>query len=736
MDAILQLQTVFHLTGQSPAAALEPLGGHRLRPALLAAYRDLARLRYDFPLVLVDPGEGGSVARSLSSVVNELAGALAPAGPAGEALRKHLLHVERDIRRAASAGATGLLSELWEEAVGRITSGGGEDVRETLAGAGRALPADGEVADCDLELPRRLFKHAWRVVQQEKAHRVRADLDGMIVRLNDILRADFVASEAGRTAESLRSAVGTGQQGLFDFEIMAKLLAGGARAGGLPQARRERIVSALAVLRTQRFFPGVAGEVPHEFEFDTCRAVLQAYRARGPEMAELIRAMTVAELESAGRYDESRHDAFIAGLAAESLSPQDTEIFPDYLVCLRGRPADAAADTHLMQLLSSGIPVKVLVETEDMLEEASAAQGRCAVGVRSVQLASLAIGLNDAFVLQSASANLVQMQAEIRKGMSVPAPALFSVYNGGAAAPGDLPRYLATAAAMQSRAFPSFIYDPTAGDDLAARFSLEHNPQPELDWPISGFSYADGALQRIPVELAFTLADFVITDPRFAHHFARVPHDAWNAQMVPLPEWLAGASAAGDGRVPCVPAVDRDDVLHYLVVDQRLVLATQRCLENWHRLQELSGIRSPHAQRLLARERAAWEAEKQAALGAAAGMPALAGVAAAMAAPGEPRPGTAAETIEAEHLPERSPDDPWIETFRCSSCNECIGINDRMFAYDDNKQAYIRDLASGTFRQMVEAAESCQLSIIHPGRPLNDREAGLEELLERARPFQ
>jgi ferredoxin len=729
MNAILQVQTVFHLTGRPPAAPLEALGDHRLRPALLAAYRDLGRLRYDFPLVLLAPAEGGPVARSLTGVVNELASALAPAGPAGEALRKHLLHVEQGIRRATAAGATGMLSELWDQAVGRLTAR--EEFREILAGAGRALPAEGEVADCDPELPRKLFRHAWRVVQQEKARRVRADLDGMIVRLNDILRADFVGSEAGRTPESLRAAIGTGQQGLFNFDIMAKLLAGGARGGGLPEARRRRIVWALSMLRTQRFFPGAAGEDPHEFEFETCRGALQAYRERGPEMADLIRAMAVAELESAGRYDESRHDAFIAGLVAESLAPQDTEIFPDYLVCLRGRPADAAADTNLMQLLSSGIPVKVLVETDDILEEASAAQGRYAFGVRSVQLASLAIGLNDAFVLQSASANLLQMQAGIRKGMTVPRPALFSVYNAGAAAPGGLPLYLVSAAAMQSRAFPSFIYDPAAGDDLAARFSLEDNPQPEQDWPTTSFSYADGALQRISATLAFTLADFVITDPRYAHHFASVPHAAWNAQMVPLAEWLGSVTATEDGRVPCVAAVDEDDVLRYLVIDHRLVQATHRCLENWHRLQELGGIRNSHAQRLLARERAAWEAEKQAELAAHAGAPV-----AAAATSAEPRLAAAADPIVVEEPPERSPDDPWIETFRCSSCNECIEINAAMFAYDDNKQAYIRDLASGTYRQMIEAAESCQLSIIHPGRPLNDREAGLEELLERARPFQ
>jgi hypothetical protein len=63
-------------------------------------------------------------------------------------------------------------------------------------------------------------------------------------------------------------------------------------------------------------------------------------------------------------------------------------------------------------------------------------------------------------------------------------------------------------------------------------------------------------------------------------------------------------------------------------------------------------------------------------------------------------------------------------------------INDKMFAYNENKQAYIKDPRAGTYAQLVEAAESCQLGIIHPGKPLNPNEPGLAELIQRAEPFQ
>ena len=62
-------------------------------------------------------------------------------------------------------------------------------------------------------------------------------------------------------------------------------------------------------------------------------------------------------------------------------------------------------------------------------------------------------------------------------------------------------------------------------------------------------------------------------------------------------------------------------------------------------------------------------------------------------------------------------------------------INDQMFAYNENRQAYIADPDAGTYAQLVEAAESCQVSIIHPGKPLDPDEPGLDELVKRAEPF-
>jgi len=58
-----------------------------------------------------------------------------------------------------------------------------------------------------------------------------------------------------------------------------------------------------------------------------------------------------------------------------------------------------------------------------------------------------------------------------------------------------------------------------------------------------------------------------------------------------------------------------------------------------------------------------------------------------------------------------------------------------MFAYNESKQAYIKDARAGSFRELVLAAEKCTARIIHPGTPLDPKEKDLEKWIERAKPF-
>jgi hypothetical protein len=749
-----QEQFVFHLTGRGYGAELEPIDRPSLRPALLAGLRDLPGRRYDFPVVLVDGGAGEGSVRSLSGLVDELLREIAPRGIDGERLRRQVLGLERRIRSTVAEGAAGRLSTLWSGAI--AASAADPESRTVLEKAGEALSVDGELLDCDEAMPDRLARHVWATVEAAKAGRFHARAGGLAVKLSDILRAAYVHSEAGRRAESLRASVGGPHQDIFDFTAMSRLLPKIAPVEELPAARRARIEWALSVLRSQRFFAPRGGWPSPDanglhFAFEDCASALAAFRERRAEMAELVKATAIAELEADGRYDEATHDPVFAAFDATSLGPADLAGFPGYLVSIPPGATDAPGNAMLMDLLASGLPMKVVAQTDEILAASPGGDGHLVFGARGAQLASAALGLDDAFVLQSSSSDLFAVRARIHAGMAYPGPALFSIFSAQSRSAGPLPAYLVAAAAMESRAFPSFSCDPAAGSDWASRFTMADNPEPSEDWSAGDFAYADEALQRVGERLAFTLVDFAAVDPRYAAYFARVPRTGWNADMVPVDTWLALAGGERESKVPYVLVVDDADVLHRLVVDVRMMEAAVRCRERWRRLQELGGIHDSHAERLLARERAAWEgrlAGLAAAGGDGRGAPAPAEAAGALPVGGSAAGSTAVTEIQVPPSPaeaagdapdtapvERPPDEPYIETIRCSSCNECTIINDRMFAYNPNKQAYIADVRAGTFRELVEAAENCQLSIIHPGKPRDPNEAGLEDLLRRAAPF-
>jgi pyruvate-ferredoxin/flavodoxin oxidoreductase len=115
---------------------------------------------------------------------------------------------------------------------------------------------------------------------------------------------------------------------------------------------------------------------------------------------------------------------------------------------------------------------------------------------------------------------------------------------------------------------------------------------------------------------------------------------------------------------------------------------------------------------------------------APAAAPAAAAPAAAPAAVEAPAPAAAVEEED-----EFMGNEPYIDTIRCTSCDDCLKVNPKMFVYNDDQQAEIGDPRAGTFKQLVQAAEACPAECIHPGDPMNPKEKGLDKLIKRAEPF-
>ena len=248
-------QQLFFSTGRRHGDGVDAIDGLDLRPALLARYRHLAHLRYDFPLVLVDRGPGAGTIRSLSSVIDEVLQEIAPRGIDGERLRKHVLRLEREVRTLVADGAHGTLTSLWSQAALKLAVPDDPSAERVLAHIADKLQLDGEVVDCDRTMPARVLTHAWRAAQQRKGKAFRAVVERLMVKLADILRAAYIHSEAGQQPEALRASMAGTHREVFDFAMMSRLVARNAPKDELPASRRRRLEWALGVLKGQPFFP-------------------------------------------------------------------------------------------------------------------------------------------------------------------------------------------------------------------------------------------------------------------------------------------------------------------------------------------------------------------------------------------------------------------------------------------------------------------------------------------------
>src|SRR5665811_1001790 len=111
MQAELQAHIAFHLTGRMAQGEFAALASSDLHPAILAGYRDLTTLRYDYPLVLVRDDK--QPVQSLSALFDGALKAIATDSDA-DRLRKHALRVEREIRKLVVEGSAGSLKKLWD----------------------------------------------------------------------------------------------------------------------------------------------------------------------------------------------------------------------------------------------------------------------------------------------------------------------------------------------------------------------------------------------------------------------------------------------------------------------------------------------------------------------------------------------------------------------------------------------------------------------------------------------
>lgn len=78
---------------------------------------------------------------------------------------------------------------------------------------------------------------------------------------------------------------------------------------------------------------------------------------------------------------------------------------------------------------------------------------------------------------------------------------------------------------------------------------------------------------------------------------------------------------------------------------------------------------------------------------------------------------------------------PWIESESCTACDECTKLNSKIFAYNNNKKAFIQNPNGGPYQDLVKAAEKCTARVIHPGLPADRSEKDIDKWIKRGEKF-
>lgn len=749
----------------------------QLTAALLYPYRDHSNLRYRFPICVSDGEKGSLFAQSLTALFNGLIASTCGQDEGGERRKRDVLKLEAVIRRIAESG-TCRLSEVWERAQQQLISDlslQGEKQQRLIANldaARAALVVDGLLLGCDEKTPVQLARAAMASTWMSQVGDFAEELAELVHRLESRLQAEFARSAGALSAQHLQASVATGREDELDFDVLSSLLVTSERAPEMPLRRQERMRRALGVLK--KLQPLFDTRVPFEGEppvlldtmTESCDDALSLHQGLSQTMVGFFAALRIARLELAEAYLERLYDPFFARFCADDLEDEERRLCPPTLLVLGATSISAADQRKVIDLLNSGMPIKVLALIPDVCNAHFGDDDLPGCGWIA-QLPQMVMTLNRAYVLQTTNANVEHLLEGLASGLRYAGPALFSIYAGSGLTNPGLSPYLVAASALESRAIPALAYDPSAGETWAERFSLDGNPDLDEDWAADEY-----AGSRLP----FTIADFLAGDSRCAQYFRRISDDLSNDSLIPVGDFLSLAAHAQRGKLPFLVMIDQHGEAHRVVPSRVIVRAAQHARRNWHSLQELAGINNSHVARQVSAEVLRLAAEKDALVAkiasefeqridanvaglteaivrriaaglldqaqgpmvltpspsavSAVGAPAVAPVSAPAAA--VPAEAPASDDDEDELVVS---DDPYIDTALCTSCNECTNMNGLLFAYDGNKQAFIKDPTGGPFADLVRAAELCPVGIIHPGKPKNPSEPGLDALVERAKKF-
>ena len=566
-----------------------------------------------------------------------------------------------------------------------------------------------------------------------------------------------------RTDEKLNKAVGMFGTESMDLGSLSAVLQQASGARGMQKERFGRIEAIARELLALRKSLADAPLAPAFVELqDGAQAVQERFEAHIAAGSKIFRLLRTARLEAKGQYDKATHDDFFARFNWRNFDAGEMVLCPPFVVLATMEGHWERHYGALLELLTSGKPLNVVLR-HTTLDPGHVETGRAAALGSTTGIELMFIALRNVFFAQGSSADAQALDAMIERGLASQRPAVFSLYGGTA----ESDRALAEQA-LRARAFPHFVYDPDRAANFVACLDLSQNPEVEAGWVADKLEYLPPESKELEeLERPYTFADFAVSDPAMARHFTPLDKADTHGESVGMAAYLELTPEVRRERTPVVHSVDAKRQLQVWVPSQSMLAQTADKAHLWRSLQELGGIHNPFVQQAERRMRDALTAEKEKALGdlqqdldtrlqereqeavtaamqrlalSLTGMAAMPTTAAAPAV--QPTPATApavkaapaaavtpAEAVEVSAT-------PWIDERLCTTCDDCITINKKLFAYNADKKAIIKDPRGGPYKDIVRAAEKCASDAIHPGLPLDPAEKDADKWIKRAEPYQ
>lgn len=489
----------------------------------------------------------------------------------------------------------------------------------------------------------------------------------------------------------------------------------------------------------------------HLFQ-DSPSMAMGVFEGHMVKMAEGFKAIRMAEIELNEGYKKEKHEEFFTYFNWRHFSDEEYLLCPPVVAVGGDGAMYDIGFQNLSRLMMSGKPIKVLIldtqvysntggqactsgfagQISDMAQYGKAFQGKEEI---RKEIALVGMAHRTSYILQGSISHPTHLIEGFIDGLNARRPAIFNVYS--ACMPehgiGDDVAEHQSKLAVESRAYPLIRYNPDKGITPEECFDLEGNPSIETDWPTYTLHYTDEQGFKAQMELPLTFADFAVTEARFRKHFRTAPRDTWNENMVPLADYLNLEASEREGKFPFIWAVDKKNRLIRVIPSQSLVRSCEDRRNFWRMLKALAGVRPKvNPEEIAQRVRLEFAQTLASRL-----LEIATDGNTDLSAPAAPLTllAPAPETAQREPALEDGYVAPWIDSANCTSCDECIQINPKIFAYDENKRAYIKDPKGGPYRDLVRAAEKCTAQVIHPGTPFDRNEKDVDKLLKRAQKY-